>query len=719
MRVIMKEVPPSIKREFWDIRRWLMVNDRGWRLLVGVICVFCLALFLHFREVRLDVLELNSSADRYTVAQTDFEFSDYESTIFLKQQAMQNVGTIFQLNSQQILHERFELENTLIHTREWRSAAPASTFEEMYKVIDALGSILLDVRFTDARTIQVAKECSLPHDFFYEFIPAASASDHFLPDDFWERASDQIAQKDHFHPEVISYVFNFFRLQAWELKKDSIEERLIRNAVSKMVPEKFTYVQAGARIVEPGEKITSRHLTMMQAMKEAISDSRKVWEPLPIISSLLLSFIFIAITSQFFKVSKQSFLRSLQQLSLLVCIVLLTLLFAKLTEFALVKSTSLFFERIRFPILVPFAAALICILLTPNIALFASAFLSIILSISLAVDHNQFLILNVITSIVVIICTRNIRKRTDVFTIFLKTWLGSIPILYAFTLGESHYWSFSLLNDIGASFSFLMLSAVLVVGLLPILETLFHVLTDMTLMEYMDSNNFLLQKMAVEVPGTYQHCLVLANLAESCATAVGANGLFCRVATLYHDIGKIANPQFYTENQQASVNIHQLLTPYESAQVIISHVTDGEQLARKNRLPQPFIDIIRQHHGTTLAYYFYCKQLELKGGHKEEVDESQFRYPGPKPQTKEAAIIMICDCIEAASRSWVDVSEQTLNDLVDRLIAAKAEDGQFDECNLTFEELSRLKCKLVKSLLLTHHIRVKYPQKEKLPTLPQ
>jgi len=707
----MQDAPSSLNERFAACRRWLAENDRGWRLLVGVVCVFCLALFLHFREVRLEVLELNTSANRYVVAQTDFQFSDYENTLFLKQQAMQNVGYIYQMNSRQILDERYELENTLIHTKEWRQAAPGCSFEEMYKAIDALEALLLEARFTDARTIQLAKSCSQSHVSYYEFIPESSSSYHFLPNDFWEHALDQIAKRDSFHPEALDYVINVFRMQRWELKKDSSDERAIRNAVSKTIPEKFTRVQAGARIVEPGEKITSRHLTMMQAMKQAISDSRKVWEPLSMVSSLLLSLIFIAISSLFFQMSKLTFSRSLQQLSLFVCIVLLTLLFSKLTEFALVKSSSIFFERIRYPVLVPFAASLICILLSPNIAIFASTFLSIILSISLAVDYTHFIVLNVMTSLIVIICSRNIRKRKDVFTTFLKTWLGSIPILYAFTLSEAHYWSFLFVNDLAASFFFLMVSAVLVVGLLPILETIFRVLTDMTLMEYMNPNNFLLQKLAMDVPGTYQHCLVLANLAESCAAAIGANGLLCRVATLYHDIGKSVNPQFYTENQQSSFNIHHLLTPRESAQIIISHVTDGVNLAHKYRLPQPFIDIIRQHHGTTLAYYFYCKQLELKGGRKEDVNESQFRYPGPKPQTKEAAIIMICDCIEAASRSWQDVSEQTLTEKIGRLIATKAEDGQFDECNLTFEELSRLKSRLVKSLLLTHHIRIKYPQK--------
>ncbi len=173
------------------------------------------------------------------------------------------------------------------------------------------------------------------------------------------------------------------------------------------------------------------------------------------------------------------------------------------------------------------------------------------------------------------------------------------------------------------------------------------------------------------------------------------------------------NPQFYTENQQGAVNIHQLLTPLESAQVIISHVTDGEAIARKAHLPQAFIDIIREHHGTTLVYYFYRKQLELKGGRIEEVDENQFRYPGPKPHTKESGIIMICDSVEAATRSLEEINEHTLNELVNRLVAEKAEEGQLDHCSLTFEELSKVKKTLVKTLLLSHHVRIKYPKKEK------
>jgi hypothetical protein len=694
-------------------QEWLGSNDRGWRLLVGFICVFCLALFLHFREVRIEVLELNTTASRYVVAQIDFEFPDYETTIVLQQQAKQDVGAIFQIDDKQIRDARYLLEEDLIHNKDWRMAAPSSTFEEMYKAADELETLLLEARFTDPRTLQKIKELNIPDNSYFEYIPEGANIPLNLPSEFWARISQQILQSDAFHRETVDYVINSFQKRTWSLIQDSALERSLRAQVARTIPEKMTKIQAGARIIEPGEKVNSRHLNMMQAMKQAVSESRKIWDPLTILASLILSLIFVTISGLYFRISQPMFIRSLREISLFVCIVLLTLLFAKFTEYILLKSTSDVIEAVRYPIVAPFATILICILLSPRAALFAATFLSILLSVSLAVDHSHFLILNLVTSIVVIICSKGVRKRKEVFTVCMKSWLSSIPVLFAFVLAENQLISYSLFTDIAASFVFLLVTAILVVGLLPALETIFGVLTDMTLMEYTDPSSDLLRQFALEVPGTYQHSLVLGNLAEICAQSIGANGLFCRAATLYHDIGKMNNPQFYTENQQGTVNIHQLLTPLESAQVIISHVTDGETIARKAHLPEPFIDIIREHHGTTLVYYFYRKQLELKGNHAEEVDEDQFRYPGPKPRTKESAIIMICDSVEAATRSLEEINEQTLTELVNRLVGEKAEDGQLDHCQLTFEELSRVKKTLVKILLLSHHVRVKYPKKEK------
>jgi cyclic-di-AMP phosphodiesterase PgpH len=696
-------------REGW--RDWLAKNNRCWRIIVGVICALCLAFFLHFREVRLEVLELNALAGRYVIAQVDFEFPDYETTIILKEQAMQDIGKIYQIDDKEIREARYQLEDSLIHNKDWRTAAPSSTFEEMYKTADEMETALLESRFTDLRTIQKIKDLKATDSSYYEI--ALEKGMLSIPPEFWERFSLQMERENAFHPEAIRYVVNYFRSKHWELIEDAALQRSIRNLAGRMVPDKMTKVYSGARILDPGDRITSRHITMMQAMKQAISESRRLSDPLTMISSLFLALIFVVISALYFRISQPTFIRSLQQISLFVCIVLLTLLFAKLTEYLLIKSTSSAVQAVRYPIVAPFATLLICILLSSRTALFAATFLSIILSVSLAIDHSRFLVLNLITSIVVIITSRSIRRRKEVFTVCAKSWASSVLVLYAYVLSENHWISYSFAIDVIGSFSFLFATAVLVVGLLPILESLFGVLTDMTLMEYMDPSSELLSRFAMEVPGTYQHSLVLGNLAETCATAIGANGLFCRAATLYHDIGKMNNPQFYTENQQGPVNIHQLLTPLESAQVIISHVADGVAIARKYHVPEPFIDIIREHHGTTLVYYFYHKQLELKGGKKEEVEESLFRYPGPKPRTKESAIIMICDSIEAASRSMEEFSEKTVAEAVDRLVEEKAEDGQFDECQLTFEEFSRVKKVLIKTILITHHVRVKYPKKDK------
>jgi putative nucleotidyltransferase with HDIG domain len=697
--------------KFRSFATWLTASSRASRLFVGFVCVLALATFLHFREVRLEVLELNTAAPRYIVAQIDFDFPDYESTIVLKQQAMKDIGQIYQIDDREIRDIRSDLEKILIHDKRWRTFAPSSTFEEMYKAADLLETHLLEVRFTDPRTIQKIKELNLPEEAYYEHVPDEAETG--LPSAFWPRMSDQLAATQSFQPETIAFVIQAFQKQEWKLSEDRALSQALRSQVSNAIPEKFTRVDAGTRLIDQGEQVTSRHLAMMQAMKSAVSDERRLEDPLTIVSSLLLGFIFVTISTLYFRISQPTFIRSIREVSLFVCIVILTLCFAKLTEFILLKSS--FLESVRYPIIAPFATILICVLLSPRTALFAATFLSIILSVSLAVDHSRFLVLNLVTSVVIIICTKGLRKRKEVFKVCLKSWMAGIPVLFAYSLNDNQLWSLSLGYDLISTWMFLMLTAVMVVGLMPALETLFGVLTDMTLMEYMDPTHELLRRLTVEGPGTYQHSLVVGNLAEACAQAIGANALFCRASTLYHDVGKMLKPEFYTENQQFGINLHQHMMPTESAQAIISHVTDGVILAQQYHLPDAFIDIIREHHGTTLLYSFYQKQLKLEKEGLEKAEIAYFRYPGPKPRSKESGIIMICDTVEAASRCLEEVSEQSLQELIDRLVAEKAEEGQFDDCRLTFEELSKVKKTLVKSLLLAQHVRIKYPKREKLP----
>lgn len=696
------------RRRRRSLKEIFLTNNLGWRLLIAVLFTLCLAAFLHFRETRVDVLELGATANKYVVAQVDFEYVDPEAMVLLRQDAIRDIGNIFRIEESSIRQKRYEIENQWIQDQQEEKL---QSLDDLYAAVELLDSELMKARFTNSRTLQKLKANDYSTSNYLIFQPTKSDHPSILPREYWQIIRRRFPQNAAVSSQALTSVIHFYQTKKWSFVVDSQVQASIVNKVQKNVVEKKTFVRAGTRIIDQGEKVTPRHLLMLSSMKKSLGDTRRLTEPLPIIASLLMSFIFTLLSAWYFYYNNPEIVRSLQKLSLLVMIILLTLVLSKITELILLLNPSTWFEIIRYPLLVPFATILVCTLLNSRIALFTAAFLAVILGISLAVDHSKFLVINLITALVVIISARSMRKRKEIFRVCFYAYLSAIPILFAFTFNENQFWSISLGVDFLSALFFLLLTGILVVGLLPLLESLFRIMTDMSLMEYMDPNNELLRKLMIEVPGTYQHCLVLGNIAEAAARAIGANGLFCRVACLYHDIGKMSNPHFFTENQQGGVNIHQLLTPAESAQVIISHVTDGEMLARKYRLPQSFIDIIKEHHGTTLVYYFYAKEVELKGGNVDEVDEATFRYRGPKPHSKESAIIMISDSCEAASRSLDEVNEKSLRKLVTRVVTDKAEEEQFDECRLTFEELGIVKEAIVKTLMLTHHVRIKYPKK--------
>lgn len=690
---------------------WLREGYLGKRLLVGLIMILFLATFLHFREVRIEMLEPGTIAKNYVVAQVDFEFLDQDSTMILRQEALKDIGSIYEINEKEIKERRLNFENFLIHHQNWRDQAEESTFEEMSKIADRVEDFLFSVRFTDSRTLKKMQELHLDVEDYFA-LSVYKGSFISLPLECWQEVAASMERKK-FPKASIQFIVNYFQKFQWTLDNDLVSQKKLQEIVELSVPEKMKRIRSGSRIIDQGERVTQKHIAMLQAMKSALAESRKLWQPLTIMGSLLFSFFIVLLGAYYFKFNHKDILKSLHKLSLYVTIVILTLIFAKVTEFLLLKNSSQVLEFIRYPLFIPFAAILLTVLLGSEVALFTSCFLSVLLGISLAVDHNRFLIMNLILGVVSIIFSRALRKRKEVFAVCGKVWLSGIPILFSYNFIRNTFWNVAILGDFLSTFCFMVLISVLVIGFLPILESIFHIMTDITLMEYMDPSNELLRRLSVEAPGTYQHSLVVGTLSEAAAQAIGANGLFCRVSTQYHDIGKLFNPHYFTENQMGGFNIHQLLTPVESSQVIIAHVPEGEALARKHNLPQSFIDIIREHHGTTLVYYFYCKQVEQVEGDVDAVDEKLFRYPGPKPRTKESAIIMIADSIEAASRSLEDVSEESLSEMVDRLVADKNEEGQFDDCQLTFEELGQVKRAIVRTLSVTRHLRVKYPERKR------
>lgn len=690
-------------------------KSRGIRILIGFIFAFSLFALLHFREVRFEVFELNSIAPGYIVAQVDFDFLDEEATIILKQEALRDVGKIYQLSEKEIRQRRIEFENFLIYNQDWRKYAKDSTFDEMYKGIDSLEKVLMQIKFTDPRTLQKMHELHMPLSHYIVYTPADLDEPIIFPTQIWRSIEALAFPEETFHGGTASAIIGFFQGKDWSVKEDFVADSLLRKRIQKKVGDKYTHVSAGSRIIDQGERVNARHIAMFQAMKKSLSEERNLWHPLTLLGSICLSLLLTGICITYFRINHPQILFSNRKLFLLVTVVVVTFILAKAVEFFLLSSKSNLIELVRFPIFVPFAAILLCSLMNPNIATFTAGFLTILFTMTLAFERQGFMIINLTAAVVAILSTRSLRRRKEIFIVCAKALLCSIAVIFSLHFYQNILWNMAIFTDIISAVIFMLLTAIIVVGLLPLLESMFRIMTDVTLMEYMDPNNDILRRLTIEAAGTYQHSVVVGNLAEAAALAIGANGLFCRVATLYHDIGKMVTPQYFTENQQGGMDIHQLLTPQESAQVIIAHVSEGVALARKAGLPEQFIDIIKEHHGTTLTYYFYRKELERLNGDKSLVDQREFRYAGPKPRSKESVIIMIADSVEAASRSLEKINEEALMDLATGLIKAKADDGQLDNCLLTFEELAIVKLTLVKTLVAYGHTRVKYPSQEIKP----
>lgn len=262
--------------------------------------------------------------------------------------------------------------------------------------------------------------------------------------------------------------------------------------------------------------------------------------------------------------------------------------------------------------------------------------------------------------------------------------------------------------------AWILVSATAMNGLLRLVEKAFGVQTDLSLLELGDASHPLLRRLAQRAPGTYNHSINVASIGESAAEAIGVHGLLVRVGAYFHDIGKIFKPEYFIENQGSGVNQHDALQPAMSTLVIIAHVKDGADLARSHHLPQPIIDFILQHHGTTLVEYFYREATRRSEAspNGEVVSDKDFRYPGPKPQTLEAAVLMLADAVESASRTLIDPTPARIQGLVDAIAQKKVADGQFDECGLTFRQLHRIRQSLVKSLTAIYHARVKYPDQQ-------
>lgn len=265
-------------------------------------------------------------------------------------------------------------------------------------------------------------------------------------------------------------------------------------------------------------------------------------------------------------------------------------------------------------------------------------------------------------------------------------------------------------SEAGVAASSALAVGLLIQSLLPVIEKAFRIATSSTLLDYSDANQPLLKKLAMQAPGTFSHSLLIGSVAEAAAEAIRANGLLCRVGAYYHDIGKINKPDYFVENQVGPTSRHKQLSPAMSQLIIAGHVKDGIELAREYGLPTVLRQFIETHHGTTLIEYFYHEAKKKQDDKQGPPSETEFRYPGPKPQIKEAAIVMLADTVEGAVRSLVEVTPTRIEAVVHNMAMKRLQDGQFDECELTLRELSQIEASLSKGLAAHYHSRIAYPQ---------
>jgi len=678
---------------------------------IGTLFVLALFLSLHFREVRVDSLELDTLAKKYVVAQTDFEFSDHDATKLQRLEAVRDLGKIYRLSEREIRQRIRDIENEHSENGELKKMLPEASLGELHFTLDTFQRGIRNLHFTDQKTLEMLKKHNIETDQFEPLEGVQGGTVLFLPTYIWEQEADTIF-KEHPVPKPFrDFVVSQFSKHSWQLEEDTALMRKIRYEIESEVKEQFTTVGAGDRIIDQGERVMPRHVAMLQAMKRALNENRNLWSPATILGSLILAGLITFIAGQFIRTNYPKVFASNRQLFLLVTLAIIPLLFSRVFDLWQLNTDSRLHDWLLYPLFVPLAAILTCYLMGPKIAAFSAVLITVALTISETLDL-QGMLLNIVASLIAILESRSLKNRKEIFGVAFKAFLGCIWVIIAFHLYQNTVFDITILGDLLSAFVFLLGTALLVLGLLPLFESTFNVVTDVTLMEYLDPSHPLLRRLSMEAPGTYQHSLVVGTLAEAAALSIGANGLFCRVATLYHDIGKMVMPHYFTENQMGEVNVHKLLTPVESAQAIISHVTEGVAMARKAGLPEPFIDIIKEHHGTSLVWYFYKGYIDQMGLEVGEGDTSLFRYAGPKPQSKEAAIIMLADAFEAASRSLDVMNEDTLTALMDQIVESKDRDHQFDECPISFEEMAKVKKTLVQTLVAASHVRIKYPKED-------
>ncbi|MBU0637489.1 MAG: HDIG domain-containing protein [Planctomycetes bacterium] len=359
-----------------------------------------------------------------------------------------------------------------------------------------------------------------------------------------------------------------------------------------------------------------------------------------------------------------------------------------------------------------FAAGLLTIVYPQGLVFAVCGALAVLMALATQ-QGTEFLVVLLAISGTLVLGLRDVRQRGKIVAVGAVAGVIAFGIAVAAGLIDRQPLPFVLWHHAAWAGATALAALFIIEGILPGIERLFGLSTSMTLLEWCDASKLPLRRLAAEVPGTYNHSLLVGTLAETACEAIGANGLLARAGAYYHDLGKVSKPEYFVENQGLGTNRHERLSPAMSHLIIIGHVKDGIEMAREYGLPASLRPFIAEHHGTTVVQYFFHAASKARKPGDPEVSETEFRYPGPKPQSRETAILMLCDAVEGAVRAMPEPTPGRIEDTVGNLVRSRQMDGQFDQCDLTFRDLEIVEARLVKSLCSIYHARIVYPAGEK------
>jgi putative nucleotidyltransferase with HDIG domain len=531
--------------------------------------------------------------------------------------------------------------------------------------------------------------------------------------------------------ETARILFDIFRHGLSEnlIYSEQATKEAAANAIRK-IPLQTLSFEEGKTLIEPGQMVTEKAIESLAAYrkKERTRGNNSLIFNFLFLERTILTFLLLLAIAVGMKHGLPKFYKDNHALAITAISILLNLLVIRLImeigDGAFAKNSPML---ALLPYIAPYIFAPVIVAALFGIGpAFVSAFIISVLFSILQDNSIEFLLIAFLAGAVGSFIAANITKRA--MLVKAATMAGITAGIAILLLGLVGNLSLVVVGQ-QALISIIVgiLTGVVSVGILPVFEQLFKITTDITLLELTDFNHPLLRRMQMEAPGTYHHSLMVANLSENAAAKIGASPLLCRVCCFFHDIGKLVKPEYFTENQREGINPHDEKNPSMSALVIKAHVKEGVELATKYKLPNVIIDVIRQHHGTGLIQYFYYQaqqkqneQIDLpicddqiKSQEVKKVDESTYRYDGPRPAFKESAIIFFADSVEAASRCLKKVTQPALEELIDNIIATRISDGQLDECPLTFKELYAIKSSFTYTLLNMLHSRVEYPKEAK------